>query len=90
MDPFVALLLAVAILAAAVERWHTARAIAAERETWRIERAELLTRIQRPELVLPLPRRPTPPGNTDENGESKPAAYAKVGMVRPIRDDTES
>jgi hypothetical protein len=35
MDPFVALLLAVAILAAAVERWHTARAIAAERETWR-------------------------------------------------------
>jgi hypothetical protein len=90
MDPFVALLLAVAILAAAVEHWHTARAIAAERETWRIERAELLTRIQRPELVLPLPRRPTPPGNTDENGESKPAAYAKVGMVRPIRDDTES
>lgn len=80
------LLLVVVIVAlAAFDRARVDTDRAAEREQWAIERSELLTRIQRPELLRLRPR------STDtEPAVFEPPAdlveYRKVGAVMPLKE----
>lgn len=86
MDPVAAVLALAVVLIAAWERRNLLAAVAAERDRWQDERRELLTRIQRPELV-PVTRGATVTSQPPEEGRPQDtAAYRQVGVVQAISD----
>lgn len=89
MDPVAALIVVLVIAVAGSERRTVHAALEREREQWRAERSELISRIQRPDFI---PRPPTAlraPSEPVERPEEV-AAYRKVGVVSPLREVDEA
>lgn len=85
MDPLAAVLALAVVVLAAWERRNLLSVIAIERDRWQEERRELLTRIQRPELV-PVTRTTTTVAPEEEGRSQDNAAYRQVGVVQAISD----
>lgn len=88
MDPVVAALLLLIVAAAAIERGHLQANVAAERDAWREERAELLERIQRPERPIRPAGRPSAKPVADDD-ERLPSRAHLAGAVMPPRTEPE-
>lgn len=89
MDPIAALLILIVIAAAAWERRTVHAALEREREQWRTERGELISRIQRPDFIPHPTMTPRAPSEPVERPEEV-AAYRKVGVVSPLREADEA